>query len=414
MTQGFFTKKQLSKAKAKIAGDPKCMGCGLMKGCNNPQMEPSGRGKEKILIIGESSTASDDRQGKQFTGETGTRLEKELRKHDIEMRKDCWLINAVGCKTEYETDKVTGKRGLREPLANEIDSCRPLVFSTIEALEPEKIIILGPKALDSFLVHRWGEKLGGINVWRGYAIPDREVRSYVYPIYHPSYVMKLERKTIIQTTFSKDIKRAVEHEPETIDWNEDFDSQVKILMNPEDIISVIEKIIEADELTAFDYEATGLKPYLEDHKIWSASLSCDAVGTFSFHFLPEIVPMFKKFLASGVPKTAHNIEFEQLWSFIKLGQWVNNIVHCTQLGSHVLDNRRKTKSLKFQAYVRFGVSNWANEIGVKKFLKGKGKDKNSFNDIHKAPQKDLLLYGGLDPLHQLKLAKIQMREIYGN
>ena len=291
------------------------------------------------------------------------------------MRKDCWLINAINCKPPYETNKDTGRRELRTPKPNEVDACRPMVYSTMEALMPEKIILTGGTALDSFLLHRGGKKLGGINVWRGYAIPDREVRAHVFPVYHPSYVMRSEKKRIIQTTFSRDIKQAIKYRPDPIDWDEDFESQVRVLTNPEVIEDMLDKIIHANELTAMDYEATGLKPYVEGHKIWSVSLACRTIGgAISFPLLPELIPAFIRFLKSPVPKTAHNAPFEQLWSFIILGVWIVNMIHCSQLGAHVENNRRGTKSLKFQSYVRFGVGNWANDIGMQKFLRAKGKD----------------------------------------
>jgi uracil-DNA glycosylase family 4 len=408
MTQGFFTKKQLSRAKEKVAGDPRCMSCGLMDQCNSPQMEVSGRGRKKILIIGEAPGSTEDKYGKPFLGQAGKKLQSELRRQDIDMRKDCWITNAINCMPPYETDKTTGRRELRKPKPNEIDACRPMLFETIESLEPKKIIVVGGTAMDSFLAHRWGEKLGGINVWRGYKIPDREVKAWVFPVYHPSFVMRSEKKRIIQTTFRRDIRQAIRFKPHDIDWAEDFESQVRILTNPEAIEQAILKIIGTNELTSFDYETTGLKPYVEGHKIWSVSIANRTDGAFSFHLLPEIVPVWKKFLASSVPKTAHNAPFEQLWSLVILEQWVNNLFHCSQLAAHTIDNRRRTKSLKFQAYAHFGVSNWAHDIGMKKFLRAKGKDKNAFNKIHKAPQKDLLLYGGLDSLHELSLAETQM------
>src|SRR5688572_528647 len=77
---------------------PKCGACGLLKGCKSPKMPVSGKGAKGILIIGEAPGRDEDIQGRPFVGATGEKLETTLRKLGVEMRRDCWLTNALICR----------------------------------------------------------------------------------------------------------------------------------------------------------------------------------------------------------------------------------------------------------------------------------------------------------------------------
>jgi uracil-DNA glycosylase len=67
---GFFKGSELKLVKAPSARVPQCGVCGLWRGCKTPKMEVSGKGKRRILIVGEAPGADEDTQGKPFVGVT--------------------------------------------------------------------------------------------------------------------------------------------------------------------------------------------------------------------------------------------------------------------------------------------------------------------------------------------------------
>jgi hypothetical protein len=82
--------------------------------------------------------------------------------------------------------------------------------------------------------------------------------------------------------------------------------------------------------------------------------------------------------------------------------------------AHILDNRKGITSLKFQAYVNFGVSDYDSHISP--FLKSDDEfGANSFNSILKFikqyGEKPVLTYCGLDSLYGFGLTLLQMNKI---
>lgn len=415
MSRAYFSEKEILQKSALVAGEPLCDKCRLFKKCKSPKMEVTGKGKKRVLFIAEAPGKMEDLKGKQLIGRAGKILRRELDSLGVDLDKDCWKINAVNC---HPKDKE-GKN--RTPTPKEVEYCRPKVMATIKELEPEKIILLGGVALDSLLGHRWvHEGIGPVGKWRGAKIPDRDLGPYwVFPTFHPSFVMRSERQKnarIIQTTFYRDLEQAFNFEPMGhiwdgyggIDWDWNPEDDVRVLKDPDQVREELKKFRTLKWITAVDYETTGIKPYLPEHDIYTASIANEKYGAISFPMYPELRRPFRKFLESGVPLTAHNMKFEELWSRVKLGTQNANWIHCSMLAAHSLDNRRHIKSLKFQAYAHLGITTWA--LDVNKYLKLRDKkNSNSFNRIREAPLDSLLLYGGQDTAVQLRLALLQVR-----
>lgn len=402
--RGFFLSKEIkSLQRAAVAGEPRCVRCGLHRHCSSPKMNVVGRGQKGILFISESPSTSQDRRGDPWAGDATQHLRRTCRQHGVDLEKDCWKINAVSCHTDAD-----------HPLTDDhVEWCRPKVFHAIQELKPEKIILLGTIALNSFLSNRWSEGLGGIEKWRGFTIPDRDTRAWVYPTLHPVCAVHAKQdrnaEEVRAVKFAEDMAHALTHDPPEFDWNNEGESQVRVLKDPDDINRAIREYIRANELTAFDYEATGLKPYTPRQKLYSAAMACNSLGAVSFPFYPEIIDRWKLFLRSPVPKTAHQAKFEETWCVAKLAQPVRNWTWCSLMGAHVADNRRGVHGLKFQVYVHFGVMNWGDDINA--YLKSGSNDANAVNTIHQANLDQLLMYGGKDALYQLHLAEKQMEAL---
>lgn len=251
--------------------------------------------------------------------------------------------------------------------------------------------------------------MGEFTRWRGLSWPDREYQTWCFPIAVPALVMQ-EKEGAAETIFEQDIQRALLSDLPDIDWEEKLESQVRILTNTEDIRTFLRKFSRGKQLSALDYETTGLKPYdISVHDVYTASVASQRLGAISFPMYPEVREEWITFLQSSCPKTAHHLKFEEVWSRTIFKTPVNNWAFCSMEGAHVLDNRRSFCSLKFQAFLRFGWLNWSGDVDS--YLRSDEDDANSVNRIREAPMKKLLLYGGKDALLQERLARVQMQEL---
>lgn len=381
-----------------------CFTCKLSRGCISPKMEPTGEGKRGLLIIAE---APEDIKGAQFIGQVERALKSKLNNLGIGLEEDCRKTYAVSCRPP----------GNRTPTGEEITACRPRVWKEIQTFKPKVILLLGVSALESFLGHRWSEGLEGIGRWRGWAIPDREAGAWVVPTFHPSFVDRGSSPPVAEVIWERDLKLAISLLEKPFPQFKDERECVEVISEEGDLSQVLESIYKKARkdrvLTALDYETTGLKPYAEGHRVVSASISAEENKAYSFLFPDAFSPAFswwyKILQCKDIPKTAHNMKFEDTWSKVSLVIEVKGWEWCSMQCAHVLDNRPGINGLDFQMYARFGLLPWDGVVGS--FLKSKDKkDGNSFNNIDKAPVRELLKYGGIDALAQRRLAIIQMKE----
>lgn len=366
-----------------------CEKCGLFRGCQTPYMKAAGLGKKKILLIGEAPGAQEDRSGIPFVGKAGSALDAALSKVGINMDRDCIRTNACICRPP----------GNSTPTKTQIDQCRKFLFEVIEKHKPEKIITLGGPALESLIGLR--EKVGAVSQWVGFAIPDQTLKAWVFPTFHPSYVLREdENNAATRVWWMKHLQQAADHSSTFYEHN--YRSDVHVIRDLDKAAEEIRGMMNAEEV-AFDYETTGLKPYNRGHKILSASMS-DGFYAISFLFRKELWDLWREFLRSPIRKVAHNLKFEEVWSRTILGTPVENWVWDTMIAAHIIDNRPGITSLKSQAYLNLGVAGYEDEI--KPYMVSKD-GANGFNRLEEFPQKQLLQYGGEDALYTAKLKEIQ-------
>jgi len=389
---GFFTKEEMG------VSITNCVSCKLYKGCNSPKMKVSGKGESKILIIGEAPGKTEDEQGHQFIGSAGDVLMDGLEANGL-YRSDCWFINAVNCRPPEN----------RTPTKREIKLCSPRVEEVIRKKKPHIIILLGNIALQSFMLERFKKQLGGINKWRGFAIPEHSVNAWVMPMFHPSYVMRSEGIPAIRKVFTQDLKNVRKYINKPLPKKENY--AIKIENDPSEVIRMLDYIIQYKPLLAFDYETTGIKPHAKGHKIFCCGICYfnKNVGTV-FELKNEDVIQYWQLILTDkdIKKTAHNIKFEEAWSKEILKTKVRGWKWDSMIAAHIIDNRPKITSLEFQAYVNFGQQDYSSHID--KYLKSDGGG-NNFNTIHDADPMEIMEYCGMDALLQYKLAKKQMEEM---
>lgn len=417
--KGFFTKEQI-KSKSRPDGKSySCASCGLYQFTLSPRMDPFGNFKKRILNIGEAPGEEEDRKGKQWQGKMGRTLQRAYRNAGIDLFEDCLNINAVNCRP------VDGKGNNRVPTDYEIACCRSKVLKIIAQYKPHVIVLHGGVAVKSLIGHRWKKNLGGITKWRGWTIPDRDFSAWICPVFHPSYIERQPKdEKQVETIWEQDLERAFSMIEVPFPNFPDESKQVIIVKDRDEILGVLNQLnmgsIQPDpQLLAWDIESTGLKPYdTRNHKVACVSF-CDNPNRAYVIPAPKRKAHKKAFQAllqnPQIGKIAANMKFEELWMQALYGFGVFPWKWDTMQAAHVLDNRSEITSLKFQAYINFGLIDYDSE--VEDFLKGQDpKNSNSVNKVDQllatiSGREKLMTYCGMDSLLTYKLALKQMKEI---
>ena len=397
--KGFFSSSTLEKQKAPLYKVARCGLCQLYKTCKSPKMPVSGRGKKKILILGEAPGANEDEQGKPFVGKAGLLLSNTLQRLGIDMRRDCWITNALICRPE----------GNATPTDKQIAYCRPNVTKAIQELNPEIIIPLGAVAVKSLIAPLWKESVGNITRWLGWRIPNQKLNAWICPNYHPSYINRLEKTNqgpVALNLFEQFLESAIERTKLGRPWLEtpNYSTQVERIFDEEKAARIIHKMIEKGGRAAFDYETNMLKPDSKEAKIICCSICYEGRKTIAFPWLGSAITAMGEFLRSErVEKIASNLKFEERWTRKEFGHGVKRWSWDTMLGAHWLDNRRGITSIKFQAFILLGMEDYNHHI--EKYLHAKGGNKS--NKIDEIEMSELLQYCALDSLLEYIVADIQ-------
>ena len=402
---GFFSRDEMDTIEVS-GGVARCSACGLFQTCRTPRMHPSGKGHKGILIISGAPDETEDRRGVHFANEAGNKLETALLMLGVKLRRDCRIIHAVNCRPP---------KG-RKPTNTEINACRTSVWGEIKHFQPKVILLLGDYAVTSFLGHRWHKKLGNVKRWRGFLIPDRIANAWVCATYHPSNIVAEKNPQAMEKIWLRDLEQAIGRIDQTLpDWN-NHERFVRTTVSEQQSVKLLQKVnAKQPPLITFDYEATGIKPDRKGHHISCVSLCWSRSRSYAF----PVTPAVKKALAAilqnkAIRKAASNMSYEDQWTQVHLGCSVRNWFWDTMLAARILDQRRDTSSLKFQAYVRYGVLGYDREI--RNFLKATKEESrkhgaNSINRVDKIPQQQLLLYNALDSLYEYWLARDQMNDM---
>jgi len=407
---GFFDSKGI--APAYVGGLlHSCSRCGLYRHVLNPRIEAYGKGEKGILVIGEAPGEWEDKKGKPWQGKVGRKLRRKLESLGIDLFRDCVSINSVNCRPPRN----------RTPRPNEIDCCRPRVWKVIQEMQPRLILLAGNAAIQSFLGHRWKKDLGGITKWRGWTIPDRDVKAWVCPVFHPSYVGRSDnRGSPHETIWTQDLERALGCLGQDLPYFKDEESCVEILLESDRIRAFLKQLAQDAEelpvhaptpLVAFDYETTGLKPHSEGHEVVCVSMSPSPDEAVAFPVTRGIKGIFRRLFLDNptIGKMAHNMKFEDTWSRFFFNTHVQGWKWDSMLAAHILDNRDGVTGLKFQSYVHFGLVDY--DSGIAPFLKSNSKSANAMNRVKEAPLGDLLTYCAMDSLLEHRLALLQMEKI---
>ncbi len=381
--KAFFFKEDKSNTKRnRIEISNPCQICGLDKCCITPKMPYTGEGKKKILIIAEAPGKSEDERGVQLIGEAGQILRKILKSLDIDLDRDCWKTNAIICRPPHNTT----------PTNTQINCCRSNLLKTIKELNPNKVITLGKIALQSLIGEK--ESITSIEKWVGYKIPDQEYKFWIFPNYHPSYLLRNEKDIVLKNIFTKAIKEAIE-------WNKEFPldkTEVEYLSHPYEAILFLDSLKILPTPITIDFETTGKRPQQAGHKIicMSVGTEINRAAVFQIFDDKEFIFSLKRVLKNNkIKKVGQNIKFENIWAKQILDCDIKGWVWDTMIAEHHLDSRKGITGLKFQTYAHYGVSGYNSE--VEKFIDSK--EEFGFNRLNTLPIETLLKYCGLDSIY---------------
>lgn len=144
-----------------------------------------GNENSELMFVGEAPGYYEDQQGEPFVGAAGQLLDRLLAVIGLS-RKEVYIGNVLKCRPPNN----------RDPLPEEVETCKPYLFEQIQIIAPKIIATLGAHATRLLLnknvsmsqVH--GKKLEG----KGY---------YIFPIYHPAAAL-YNRTTL--TTLEEDFQ----------------------------------------------------------------------------------------------------------------------------------------------------------------------------------------------------------------
>jgi uracil-DNA glycosylase len=147
-----------------------CTRCRLAKG-RTQVVFGVGNPHAGLMFIGEGPGYYEDKQGEPFVGAAGQLLTKLLGEIGLR-REDVYICNVVKCRPP----------GNRDPLPDEIESCRPYLEGQLENIQPRVIVTLGNFATRFIL-----DRQVSISRVRGqrFTIDGRTV----IPTFHPAAVL---------------------------------------------------------------------------------------------------------------------------------------------------------------------------------------------------------------------------------
>jgi len=389
---GFFKRDILVQ---KDISKTHCFSCAKNCTCKNPKMKPEGKFGKRILIVNDRISEVADKKGNHLSRSIKAILKRILSKYDINLNEDCLLTSSVLCHSKSVD-------------IHDVRLCQNFLLRLIEDRKPKLIITLGLPSIQSVFNDRF-KMQGGIVTWENWQIPDYKHGCYVCTSYHPREIEQSKAQSLMEKKISNSIKNAVDclDKPLPKLSPEESENKCRLLFSEDDIKSMLMQILDYPSTISFDYEAPGLNVYADWFDITTCSIYYEGIS-YAFVVTEENKPWLKKVLGDPrIKKVGANIKYEHKASQQVLGIDVKNWVHDTVIASHVLDNRTDISGVKFQAFVRLGVTDYSSDIA--QYLKGP--DKNSKNRITEAPIHSLLLYNALDSFYEHHIYLEQRREL---
>jgi DNA polymerase len=128
-----------------------------------------------LMVVGEGPGRDEDLQGRPFVGRSGRLLDKLLIEEAGLERRQVYIANVVKCRPPNN----------RDPLPEEIASCRPYLDQQIGLIAPKVLLTLGNFATKALL-----DTSEGITRLRGRSYPYGGGGSLLVPTFHPAAALR--------------------------------------------------------------------------------------------------------------------------------------------------------------------------------------------------------------------------------
>ncbi|MQA99646.1 MAG: uracil-DNA glycosylase [Actinobacteria bacterium] len=148
-----------------------CTRCRLAEG-RTQVVWADGNLESDLLFIGEAPGFHEDKQGKPFVGAAGQLLDKLLAEIGLDRTKSA-IVNVIKCRPP----------GNRDPLPDELETCKPYLDAQLSHMRPTVIVTLGNFATRYIL-----EEQIGITKARGRRYDRRG--AVVIPTFHPAAALR--------------------------------------------------------------------------------------------------------------------------------------------------------------------------------------------------------------------------------
>jgi DNA polymerase len=149
-----------------------CTRCPLASGRTNVVFGV-GDPHARLMFVGEGPGREEDLRGEPFVGRSGQLLDRLMLEEVGLTRRDCYIANVVKCRPP----------GNRDPLPDEIATCRPFLEAQVETIAPDVVVTLGNFASKLLL-----DTTEGITKLRGRVYPF--ATGVLVPTYHPAAILR--------------------------------------------------------------------------------------------------------------------------------------------------------------------------------------------------------------------------------
>jgi DNA polymerase len=126
-----------------------------------------------LVFVGEAPGREEDLRGEPFVGRSGQLLDRLVSEEIGLSRERFYIMNTVMCRPP----------GNRDPLPNELESCRSWLHAKLDAIRPKVVVTLGNFAARELL-----GTTDGITKLRGRSYPYRN--GVLIPTFHPAAVLR--------------------------------------------------------------------------------------------------------------------------------------------------------------------------------------------------------------------------------
>jgi uracil-DNA glycosylase family 4 len=161
----------LEQLEAVAAEAIQCTKCRLAKG-RTQVVWMDGNPESDLMFIGEAPGFHEDKQGLPFVGAAGQLL-NEMLAHIGMDRTNCTVVNVLKCRPP----------GNRDPMPDEIETCKPYLDAQIKLIRPRVIVTLGNFATRFIL-----NKQVSISRVRGQRFEASGAS--VVPTFHPAAILR--------------------------------------------------------------------------------------------------------------------------------------------------------------------------------------------------------------------------------